>query len=269
VADHADQALPGLALLVAQRAAHVRENDELHRLAALAEAAAAHVEAAGRAGEGGVHDAGRLARDQAREPERLGVPADQPLGRSAEQPLAGAVQQLERERAVEGEDRDVDLLHHLAQERRGLERAQPLLAQRLRESVHLDERLAERVVAPADARAEREVFLAQRAQQVRQRLQRPADRLARGGGEDDRRQHDDPADRPFGARLQAALREQHQPEHEPRQRGCERQQLDAEVVRQPPPSPRGNHGEGSLRARIAASACRARCGRGPGPRRRG
>ena len=58
---------------------------------------------------------------------------------------------------VEREDGNVDLLHHLAQESGGLERAEPLLAQRLRERVHLAHRLAQRVLAPAP-RAEREVL---------------------------------------------------------------------------------------------------------------
>ena len=110
---------------------------------------------------------------------RPSASAPRPTSRSAgrpEQALARAVEQLQLGAGVEREHRDVDLLHHLAQERRGLERAQPLLAQHLGERVDLDERLAQRVVAAPDARAEREVLLAQRPQQVRQRLQRPRHR---------------------------------------------------------------------------------------------
>ena len=54
-----------------------------------------------------------------------------------------------RSLAVEGEDRHVDLLHHLAQQRGGLERAQALLAQRVGQRVDLAHDLAQRVVAAA------------------------------------------------------------------------------------------------------------------------
>ena len=117
------------------------------RPAALAEAGAPHVEAAGGARERRVGGARGLPRQERREAERLGAEADEPLGGRPEQALARAVDAAAAGAGVEREHRDVDLLHHLAQERRGLERAQPLLAQRLGERVHLDERLAERVVA--------------------------------------------------------------------------------------------------------------------------
>ena len=80
-------------------------------------------------------------------------------------------------RAVEGEDGDVDLDHHRAQQRAGLERAEPLVVQRRGERVDLEHHRAERIVAGVRgrARADREVALAQRRQQVRQRLQRQHD----------------------------------------------------------------------------------------------
>ena len=113
---------------------------------------------------------------QAAETELVGGAAEQLFGGLREQPLAGAVHEPQRLRAVEGEDRDVDLHHHRAQQRAGLERAEALLVQRRREHVHLEHDFAERVVAARAARADREVALAQRGEQVRQRLQRQTTR---------------------------------------------------------------------------------------------
>ena len=74
---------------------------------------------------------------------------------------------------------DVDLLHHRAQQRGRLERAEPLRAQRRRRACSTSRSAsAERVVGARAARADREVALAQRGEQVRQRLQRPHDALA-------------------------------------------------------------------------------------------
>ena len=115
---------------------------------------------------------------QSVESSSVGAPAEQPLGRLAEQPRAGAVDELQLVLLVEREHRDVDLRHHLAQQRRRLERVEPLMAQRLDERVHLDHHLAERVAAARAAGADGEVPFAERGQQVRQRLQRQHDALA-------------------------------------------------------------------------------------------
>ena len=64
--------------------------------------------------------------------ELAGGAAEQLLGGLRQQPLAGAVDQAQRLRAVEGEHRDVDLHHHRPQQRAGLERAEPLVVQRRR-----------------------------------------------------------------------------------------------------------------------------------------
>ena len=111
-------------------------------------------------------------------PSSSASPAEQPLGRLAEQPLAGAVDEPQPPALVEGEHRDVDLRHHLAQQRRRLERVEALVAQRLGERVDLDHHLAERVAAARAARADREVALAQRREQVGEGLQRQDDALA-------------------------------------------------------------------------------------------
>ena len=95
VADDADQPLPGLALLFAQRLAQVGEHQQLVRPAALAELAAADLPAADAAGKRRVDDARRFAGQAVGEAELLGASAEQPLGRLAEQPRAGAVDELQ------------------------------------------------------------------------------------------------------------------------------------------------------------------------------
>jgi hypothetical protein len=107
------------------------------------------------------------------EPERLRGAARHALRRHVEQPLARAVHQAQLQLVIEREDGDLDLLHHLAQQRRRLERAEPLLAQRLAERVHLEHGQAQRVVGGRAARPDRVVALQQCGQQVGQRLQRP------------------------------------------------------------------------------------------------
>ena len=116
-----------------------------------------------------------------RQSSRSSSVARRPSSRSAgwlEEPRAGAVDELQLVLLVEGEDRDVDLRHHLAQERRRFERVEPLVAQRFDQRVDLDHDLAERIAAAGAARADREVPLAERGEQVRERLQRQDDALA-------------------------------------------------------------------------------------------
>ena len=131
MAQHADQPLPRLALLLAQRAAHVGQHDELVRRGRPAGTCRAAPPSA-RAPPGNVEleHAGRVA---LRHP-----PSPSSLGRSPEQPLAGLRRAAARRArltsrsaplVVEREDRDVDLGHHAAQQRGGLERTEPPLAQ--------------------------------------------------------------------------------------------------------------------------------------------
>ena len=107
--------------------------------------------------------------------------ASRPSSRSAgwlSSRAPGAVDELQLLLLVEGEHRDVDLRHHLAQQRRRLERVEALVAQRLDQRVDLDHHLAERIAAARAAGADGEVPLAERREQVRQRLQRQDDALA-------------------------------------------------------------------------------------------
>ena len=178
MADDADQALPGLALFLAQRLTQVGEHQELVRPAALAELAPANLPASDAARERRVDDARGVSRQAVVEIELARLAREQPLRRLAEQAGAGTVDELEDVMLVESEHRDFDLGHDLAQQGRRFERVEPLMAERLDQRVDLDHDLAERIAAARAAGPNREVTLAQRGEQVRERLQRQDDALA-------------------------------------------------------------------------------------------
>ena len=110
-----------------------------------------------------------------------GLP-EQPLRRRGQQPFAGAIDQAQPLVLVEGEDRHIDLAHDGAQQGGGFQRAQALLAQGAAQRVDFAHHFAQRVVGTRRAAAHRVIALAQRAQQVRQRLQRKHHALAHRQG---------------------------------------------------------------------------------------
>ena len=139
VAEHADQALPGLPLLFAQRRLTSVSTSRWCGSPPCRNAPRRTSQRPAAAGERQRRDARRPRPRASRpSPSSSARAPEQPLGRPAEQPLAGAVHEPQALPLVEGEDGDVDLGHHLAQQRRRLERAEPLLAQRLGERVDLD-----------------------------------------------------------------------------------------------------------------------------------
>ena len=150
------------------------EHQQVVLLAAEAEGRAAHFPPADAAGHGEIDDARRLA-EPVGHAQLHGRAPEQLLGGAAEQPLAGAVHQPQPLRRVEGEHRDVDLLHHRPQQRGGLDRAEPLLVQRLGQRVDLGHDVAERIAGRHRPPADREVVLAHRGDEVGQRLQRRHD----------------------------------------------------------------------------------------------
>ena len=115
------------------------------------------------------------------------------LDRTAEQPLAGAIHQPQlalhrRRRTPPRRSRAITVRSSAV----GLERAEPLVAQRVGKRIDLEQRLAERIVAAGAARAKREIAFAQRLQQVRHRLQRKHDAMPKGrGGERPEHEHGD------------------------------------------------------------------------------
>ena len=142
-------------------------------------------------------DARRVAGHALPEPEVRGAAIEQPLGRLTEQTLAGAVHELQPPGAVEGEDGDVDLGHHLAQQRGGFDRAKALFVQGLGENVDLAHHVAEGIVGPAGPGADGEVALAERGEQVGQRLQRNDHAMLDREGAAERHAENQDAQRPL------------------------------------------------------------------------
>ena len=81
--------------------------------------------------------------------------------------LAGAIQQSKAIGGVEREYGDIDFLHHFAQQGRCLQRAEPLLAQRLAEGVDFAHHFAECIGVPGAAGANGEVAFVESSEHVR------------------------------------------------------------------------------------------------------
>src|SRR5205807_6100571 len=175
VSEHTHDALPSFQFFLAKRLAQVRDDEELVRHAALAETAAAHAPAAQDSAVAGKRLRKRVRRAAVAhaqavvEAQLLRRAQQRALQREREQTLARAVDETEPAFGVEGEDGNVNLRHHRAQQRRRFQSADAVLAHRLAERVYLAHDLAQRVEAPTAARAETVVALAQRGEKVRDR----------------------------------------------------------------------------------------------------
>src|SRR6185437_15530495 len=180
VAEHANEALPGEALLVAQRLAQVGKHDELLRAPIEPEGATPELPSSGAARERRVDGAVRLAAQAAGQSERGGGAADDLALAGAEQLLAASVHEAQLAPLVEGENGDVDFLHYGAQQRGGLHGAQALRAQRLAQRVDFEQGEAERVIYAGASGAHGEVSFAERGEHVGNGLQRAHDALAQG-----------------------------------------------------------------------------------------
>ena len=232
MADDANQALPRLTFFFPQRLTEVGEHEQLVRTAALTKAAAPDFPTADAARKCGVDDARRLAGQAFVEVELGRAASQQALGRLAQQASAGAVHELELVVFIEGENRDIDLRHHLSQERRRLERVEALVAERFDERVDLDHDLAERVAAARAAGPNREVTLAERGKQVGERLERQDDALAERQRKTQAERDDEDAQRPLDLGREVACPQEDEGDECPRQRRGERHQQDAAVVAQ-------------------------------------
>ena len=280
VAEHADQPLPGLALLLAQGLREIGDHQQPVGAPLFAEGAAPDLPAPRAAGEGDGEDARDLAVEQPGEAQRRGRPAQQPLARLGEQPFPGAVDQPELPMVVEGEHRHVHLVDDAVEEGGGLDRPQPLRAQDLADGVDLVDDLGEGVRLPRRAGAQREVPLAQGREEIGQRLERPGDGGAEVVGEPDPEEERDQGHRP--AELQAVRIEPDEKEGEqrPREPGGEREQEDAVLERQgaaaagaeqaaerdpPGPDRAGGLAEPGVRGHTFRAAGRGRCARVPAP----
>jgi hypothetical protein len=200
VAEHADEALPGEEFLFAERAAEVGDDDEVMRAAAFAKLAAAHTPAAGAAGERDVEQARGFAGEAIGEPEVGGRAAEDALGGLVEEELRGVVGEAELVGGVEGENRDVDFLHHGAEEGGGFEGVEALVLKRAAEGVDLPHNVAEGFVAAGAAGAHGEIALAEGGEEVGHRLQRAHDAVARGGGKAEPKSQNQQGKRPLDFR---------------------------------------------------------------------
>ena len=136
----------------------------------------------------------RAARAQARSPSSSAVrPSSARRGRPSSRSPARLTRRS-RCSVVEREDGDVDLRHDRAQQSGRLQRAEPLLAQRLGERVDLEHDVAERIVCRGAARARIEKSPSRSAaSRLAMRLQRAHDAIAhdaRQARSRRRRQHD-------------------------------------------------------------------------------
>ena len=173
VAEHADQPLPGLALLGAQRALRSVSTSSWCGRPPWRKCCAAPPSGPAPPGKVRVERARRLAVEAAR---RARAPRRRPSSRSAgcaEQPLAARDSPAEPPLAVEGEDGDVDLLDHP----RGAARWPPARRAAARAASRRSALTSSSARPSASsgrgaARADREVALAQRGEQVGERLQR-------------------------------------------------------------------------------------------------
>ena len=166
------------------------------------------------------------------EAEFPGGALEEPVGGLIEQALAGAIHQAQAGARIEGEDGDVNLLHDFAEQGRGFERSQPLLAQRGLQGVGFAKDFAKRVIGPRTASADGEVTLAQGGEKVRKRAQGEDDAV--GGGE--RKRQPQPGhhqrDGPVGPGAEVARPQKQQSNERAGQAREKRGQEDPPFVRQ-------------------------------------
>lgn len=89
---------------------------------------AVNAPASGAGGKGSLDALRFVAAEKLGQTQRGRAGVHDALGRLGEKPFSGAIHQTQVLVAVESEDRDVDLLHHFAEQHGGFERAQSLLA---------------------------------------------------------------------------------------------------------------------------------------------
>ena len=182
VAQHAHQALPCLQFLLTQGLREIGNHQQFEGQPVLADACAAHAPAAGAARKRGMQGGHRGTFEADVEVQFGGALAQQALGGGGQQALTGAVHQAQAMVLIEGEDGHGDFAHHGAQQGGGLHGAEALFAQRAAQGIDLAHDFAEGVVGAGRAAAHRKISLAQRAQQIGERLQGEHHALAHGEG---------------------------------------------------------------------------------------
>src|SRR6266568_5502079 len=169
---NANEPLPGFALFVTERAAQIAEDHEMVWQAVLAERPAAQPPSSGTARECQLHGVRGFAFQTGSQSQLLrGETQQAPFG-TAQQSFSGAIDQAQLIVVVEGEDREIDLLHYGPQEGIGFQRAQALLSKHFTERIDFNYHLTHGVVGSRTASAQGKVLLPQRRQEIRKCLQR-------------------------------------------------------------------------------------------------
>jgi hypothetical protein len=180
MAQHANEPMPRVSLLLTQRCAHIAQHDQAMRQASLAKRSPAHFPLTGAARKRDVEHLRRRPFKTCGEAKIVRIFAHQLRRRTAQQTLARAIHEPQTPRIVERKHRNVDLCHDGAEQGRGFQRSQPLIAQRVSEGIDLEQGLAERVVALGASRAKREIAFPQGFEQIRHRLERKNYTMTKG-----------------------------------------------------------------------------------------
>jgi len=228
VPQHADQALPGLPLFLAQGAREIGDHQQIVGQPALAKPETAHIEAARAAGESAAHHRCLLDVQAIVQAEHIGRVASDVGGPHLQQALAGRVDQMQLLAMIETEHRDIDGGNDLAQQGARLFHPQPLLAQGVRQCVDLPHHIADGIAAVRARAAQTVIALAQGFQQIGQGIQRKHHALAQARNQSERKQCGEADQHPQpGARL-GALPQQ------PRDQQQRRQQCQRDIPQQTP-----------------------------------
>ncbi len=168
---NANEPLPRFALFIAERPAQITQDDEMMWQAALPERPATQPPAPGTTRKGQLHGVRGLAFQTGAQSQFLRGEAQQTPFRTAQQTFTGAIDQAQLAVVIEGEDGQVNLLHHGAQEGVGFQRAQALLPEDFTEGIDFNHHFTHGIVGSRPASAQRKVFLAQGGQKIRKCLQ--------------------------------------------------------------------------------------------------
>ena len=207
---NANEPLPRFALFVTQCAAQIGQHDEVMRQTSLAKGPATHPPAPRTARKSQLHGVRGFSFETRPEPEFFRGKSQQAFFRPAQQAFAGAIDQPQFPGVVEGEDRQVNLLHHGPQEGIGFQCAQALLPKYFTEGIHFDHDFSHGIVASRTAGTQRKVFFAQGCQKIRKRLQGKDDAVPQRKGEAKPERKNKKSQRPDCAgRIIAAPQENH------------------------------------------------------------
>ena len=177
VANHPDEPLPCIALLLAQGNADVREHQQRVRDAALAKTGSSYHPVDGIAFAGKNHDALIGLVEHRGKLQLIGAAAQGPRRGEMEDALRGGIDKPQAMGRIKGKHRRVHGRNDAAQQCRGLQLTQTLALQHVGEFIDLQGKLSQSIQLPPPARAKGVVGFAQRGDNVGQGLKRADDLL--------------------------------------------------------------------------------------------